>query len=104
MRKTGYIAASAVLILAAVGCQQDTSKTNEKISQIDKRLGNIEKLIKSGVRPAGARGRQAEANPRRRARPPGPNPADTYSVSIAGSAWEGTEHAKVTVVEGFEFA
>ena len=92
---------SAVLLLTAVACQKQAADQSEKIAAIDKRLGNIEKLIQSGARPAGAR---AEAPPQRRARPPGPNPADTYSVDIKDSAWEGAEHAKVTVVEGFEFA
>jgi hypothetical protein len=35
---------------------------------------------------------------------PRPNPADTYAVPIAGAPAKGAEHAKITIVEAFEFA
>ena len=103
MRSFAALAAVGMLTLPVAACQNaNQADTSKKLDDIDKRLGRIEAAIKAGggaARPAGARGQAP-----RRARPPGPNPATTYSVSVKDSAWEGAEHAKVTVVEGFEFA
>jgi protein-disulfide isomerase len=52
-------------------------------------------------------GRLAELEPgegRGRDRPPRPDPAVAYSVPIAGDPFEGPAHAKVTIVEAYEFA
>ena len=93
-----------MLITPLAACQNaNQADTGKKLDDIDKRLGRIEAAIKAGggrARPGGARAEKAP----RRARPPGPNPATVYSVAVKDSAWEGTEHAKITVVEAFEFA
>ena len=59
----------------------------KQVGTIDKRLAKIENLL------AAALEEKAE-----------PDPDSVYAVSIEGDPWAGTEHAPVTLVEGFEFA
>ncbi len=104
MKSFAALAAVGMLAVPMAACQNaNQADTGKKLDDIGKRLGRIEAALKAGggVRggPAGAR-----AKAPRRARPPGPNPTTVYSVPIKDSAWEGAEHAKVTVVEAFEFA
>jgi protein-disulfide isomerase len=63
-----------------------------RLDAIDGRLDRIEK----GRAGAGARPVQA--------RPEGPDPSARYRIPVAGDAHRGATHAKVTLVEAFEFA
>lgn len=101
MRSVAMLAGVSLLTLPMFGCQKQDEETAKKLEAIDKRLANIERAVKSGAaaRPGAARGRQA-----RRQRPPGPNPNTVYSVPVGESAAIGPKHAKVTIVEAFEFA
>jgi hypothetical protein len=80
---------------ALAGCQREDSSIKDKLAQIDKRLSSIEEGL-ARVGAAGGRGM-----PPQRARA---NPADVYSVPIAGAPSRGPAQAKVTIVEAFEFA
>jgi hypothetical protein len=97
-----FMAMAALSLAAAPGCQKDDKSMEAALKRIDDRLAKIESTLEKGVPAragaAGARGQQ------RRGRPPGPDPQAVYSVPIAGSPYSGAEHAKVTVVEAFEFA
>jgi len=97
MRRIGIIAAVATGLLA-LGCQKaGDSGVAERLDSIDKRLASIEgKLESGGARPGAAR-------PKRPQRPR-PNPKDVYAVPVEGAAFKGAKHAKITVVEAFEFA
>ncbi len=98
MRRYGIITAAAVSLLA-LGCQKTGSAgLEEKLESIDKRLSGIEAKLEKGVpAAAGKRGAKRPSRPR-------PNPKDVYSVPIEGAAYVGAKHAKITVVEAFEFA
>jgi hypothetical protein len=87
----------AAFAAGAIGCQRDDASIAEKLDQIDKRLASIEQKIAQGGVGAGRGGQQMPQRPR-------PNPGDTYAVPIAGSPSKGAQHAKVTIVEAFEFA
>lgn len=91
---TGFLSALVALSLGA--CQRDDSAVMAKLDELAKGQEALkEQLAKGGG--AGARRPQRPARPR-------PKPNDVYSVNIAGAAYKGAEHAKVTVVEAFEFA
>jgi hypothetical protein len=65
----------------------------------------LDKVAAGGPAVAGGRGAAPGAAGRDPGgRPPGPDPAETYSVPIAGAAYKGPANAKVTIVEAFEFA
>ena len=96
MNRVGAIVASAIVGLAVMGCTRDDDSVKEKLESIDKRLEGIERALARGAGAAGRRGGQQQ--------PRGPDPATVYSVPIEGAAWEGTNDAKITVVEAFEFA
>lgn len=100
MRQLTALTAALSVPMFLFGCQKSDTKTKEALQKIDKRLAAIEGAIAKGGAPGAARGRNA----RRPQRPPGPNPATTYSVPIDGAAVVGPKHAKITVVEAFEFA
>ena len=93
----------SVAIAGLGACQKDELDAREKVAAIEKKLDGIEQALSKGARPTagrpGERGPQANAE-----RPPGPNPEEVYSVAIDGAPFEGAENAKVTIVEGFEFA
>ena len=85
-----------ILLLGAalVGCQADTTKLNEKIDKLDKKL---DALIAQGGRPGAAAGQQ---------RPPRnePDRSKTYAVPIANNYFDGPADAKITVVKAYEYA
>ena len=87
-------------VLAAVGllgCQQaGDAGVSEKLDQINQRLDSIEKKITAGA------GAAAQRPPRQR--PKRPNPNDVYAAPVGDAPFKGAEHAKVTIVEAFEFA
>ncbi len=93
--KTLTVALCGALLLVA-GCQKaggdaESKKRVEelsaKVDEVDARLKKIETMI-----------REATEGPAE------PDPAATYAVPIEGDPYQGAEAAKVTVVQGFEFA
>ena len=101
MRRIIFLTASALAIAGVAGCQKDDKSMEAALKRIDDRLKNIEDKLEKGV-PAARPGAAAAA--RGQGRPPGPDPAAVYSVPIDGAPFKGAEHAKVTIVEAFEFA
>lgn len=95
-----YLAGLAVL-LSPVACTRDKDDSLEKaLVNIDQRLQKIETRLDS----RGAPTRAGTRAPRRAQRPPGPDPKKVYSVPVAGSPYKGAEHAKVTVVQAYQFS
>jgi hypothetical protein len=85
---TGLLAAGVYVW----GCQPGADPTvTKKLDDITAKLDAIEKKIGTGA-------------PQRPQPPPGPDPTTVYAVPIEGAAFKGPEHAKVTIVEAFEFA
>lgn len=83
-----------VLLLGAVlvACQADTTKLNEKIDKLDKKL---DMLIAQGGRPGAAAQRPAR---------PEPDRAKTYAVSIENDTFDGPADAKITIVKAIDYA
>jgi hypothetical protein len=111
MRRSVTYATALAVALFAMACEQssDSSEVVNKLKDIDKRMKSMEaKLDKmaAGGPVAGGRPGQPGAQPGRDpgGRPPGPDPAEVYSVPIAGSPYVGANNAKVTMIEAFEFA
>ena len=96
MIRMGIAITTALAVGSLLGCQKAGSdELSEKLDQIDKRLASMEKkLDKVGT---------GAARPQQK-RPPGPDPAKVYAAPIAGAAFVGPEHAKVTIVDAMEFA
>lgn len=91
-----------IAALAVPSCQRpaptadnanvETTERLDKIeSRLDKLAKGLEKVEKSAAKPS---------RPSR----PRPDPNTVYSVPVGNSAYSGPEHAKVTVVEAFEYA
>ncbi|MCG8420933.1 MAG: DsbA family protein [Proteobacteria bacterium] len=93
----GLAIAAITLGLALAGCEANTSNVTNKLDEIAKRLDSIDKKLDQVQRGA-ARG-QARRPARAR-----PSADKVYSVPIEGAPSVGPEHAKVTIVKGFEFA
>ena len=86
------------LAVATLGaCAKDESSISSKLDKIEQRLASIESKLAGGALPGAARG---QAGPR----PAQPDPNGVYAVPIAGAPYRGSEHAKITIVEAFEFA
>src|SRR5215467_4822824 len=80
-------------ILAAFACHKTSDNSDEIIARLDRIEKGIEELKK---RPAAA-----AAQPPRR----GPDPSVVYNVPVADTdIAKGPKFAKVTIVEGFDFA
>ena len=104
-RIKGLIFLVSVAVAGLGGCQKDELDAREKLHAIEKRLDGIEQALSKSARAPKKAGAAAERGQRPRAeRPPGPNPTDVYSIPIEGAPFEGAKHAKVTVVDAFEFA
>jgi protein-disulfide isomerase len=79
--------------VSMLACQPvPDENVNKKLDEITKKLDAIEKKIGAG------------GMPQRPQPPPGPDPNAVYSVPIDNSPFVGPKHAKVTIVEAFEFA
>lgn len=91
---------SALLVIAALsgGCPKpqkssagpsakQVEELGKRVDSLDARLAKIETLL------AGALDEPAE-----------PDPAAVYAVPIDGDPYVGAEHARITLIEGFEFA
>ena len=85
-----------VLLCGALlmACQADTTKLNEKIDKLDKKLDAL--LAQGG-------GRGAQPGAQRPSRPE-PDRAKTYAVPIDGDSFEGPADAKITIVEASDYA
>ncbi len=110
-RSVTYATALAVALLAMACEQSGDSEVVNQLKDMNKRLKSMEakldKVAAGGGGPAAAGGRPgAPGAPGRDpgGRPPGPDPAEVYSVPIAGAPAVGPANAKVTLVEAFEFA
>jgi protein-disulfide isomerase len=90
--KLSIIGACAALIVAAACQPVANDETNKKLDEISKKLEAMEKKIGTG------------GQPQRPQPPAGPDPSVVYSVPVDGSPIKGPKHAKVTIVEAFEFA
>ena len=88
---------SLVLLLGVLlaACQADTTKLNEKIDKLDKKL---DALIAQGGRGGG--GQPGAQRPQR----PEPDRAKTYAVPIDGDSFVGPADAKITIVEASDYA
>jgi hypothetical protein len=92
--RLGLLAAALGLIpLTMAGCTREGGTDIEE--RLDKIAERVDKLQGSAGPAAGKRQRPKQARP---------DPATTYAVPIVGSHSEGPKHAKVTLVDGFEFA
>ncbi len=100
MNRFGIGALSGILVLATVACTRDSDAVLAELKKTNERLGSIEdKLAALGrARPQGARGGKQQ-------RPTRPKPGVLYSVPVNDNdAYRGGKHAKVTIVEAFEYA
>ncbi|TPV95576.1 MAG: DsbA family protein [Myxococcales bacterium FL481] len=71
------------------------AEITDRLDKIEERLDKIEKGLKAVEKSA--------AKSKRPSRPR-PDPKTVYSVPLGNSAYSGPEHAKVTIVEVFEYA
>lgn len=100
MNRFGIGALSGVLMLATVSCTRDSDAVLAELKKTNERLDSIEKKldVASRARPQGRRG-GGQPQPRR------PKPGVLYSVPVNDNdAYRGGKHAKVTIVEAFEYA
>jgi protein-disulfide isomerase len=96
MHRTRFAVVSALLVVAcekgsgglSAEDRQKLDAVVARVDAVDKRVAKIEALIPPEA-----------LDPR-----PEPDPNAVYSVPIAGDPSVGPEHAKVTIVEAFEFA
>ena len=96
MKNIGLTFITALSVAAFGACAKDDSSIGGKLDDISKRLETIEKKLDS----APARGAARPQRPQ----PARPDPNKVYSVPIEGAPFRGAEHAKITIVEAFEFA
>jgi protein-disulfide isomerase len=84
---------TGILLVSALGCQKEDPRIGDvldKLDKIDKRLDNIEK--RPGVAAAPPQRRQADPN-------------TVYNLPVLDNdVMRGAKAAKVTIVEGFDFA
>jgi len=89
---------SLVLVLGVLAaCQADTTKLNEKIDKLDKKL---DALIAQGGRGGARPGAQPPTGPR----PGEPDGSKTYAVPIVNDPFDGPADAKITVVKAYDYA
>ena len=100
MKRLGLLAAIMVP-LGLSGCTRDSDSNIEKrLDRIESRLASLSERAKTVKTQPKGKGKDRPKRPPR----PRPNPNTTYSVPIDGSISIGPKHAKVTLIEGFEFA
>jgi hypothetical protein len=96
MNRFGIGALSGVLVMATVACTRDSDTVLAELKKTNARLDSIEKKLD-----AVGRARPQGAQPR----PERPKPGVLYAVPVNDNdAYRGGKHAKVTVVEAFEYA
>ena len=101
MRSFSILSLSVVMAGSLTACQRpapasDNSEVIAKLEEIDGKLDKLEKKVEKVSKSGG--------NDRKRNRRPRPDANTVYSVPVGDAPWKGTEHAKVTVVEAFEYA
>lgn len=104
MARIGFVIASVFALATVLACQRDDSSINDKLDELAENQKKIlEKVGQGGGSGSAAaeRARKARAKKRRRAKP---KPNEIYAVPIEGAPAVGPKHAKVTMVEAFEFA
>lgn len=101
MRKLGFIILTGLAAVSLWACQQDNTAVMEKLDQIEKKVTELDKRLGQGG--AGAPG-AAAARGQQQQQPSQPDPQQVYAVSIDGAPYKGAEHAKITIVDAFEFA
>ena len=87
--------ALVLLLTVLAGCQADTTKLNEKIDKLDKKLDAL--IAQGGRGGGGAAGQQRPARVE-------PDRAKTYAVPIDNDFFEGPADAKITVVKATDYA
>lgn len=93
MMKQTVLAAGVALAVAAA-CQPVADESvSKKLDEINKKLDALDKKVAAGPQ-----------RPNMPQQPSGPDPNTVYSVAVDGSPFKGPKHAKVTMVEAFEFA
>jgi protein-disulfide isomerase len=98
MKRIGYLFLGACIMVAVSACETAQSRNlDEKLDGIVARLDRLEKSLQAA--PGAGRGMGQQ-----RQRPAEPDPTKVYAVPIEGSPAKGPEHAKVTIVEAYEFA
>lgn len=96
MKRIGYLFLGLCTMAAVAACEAQGRNVDAKLDDIVARLDKLEKDLQA--RPAAGRGM-----PQQRQRME-PDPTKVYAVPIEGAPAKGPEHAKVTLVEAFEFA
>ena len=97
MKRIGYLFLGVFAVTAVAACETASSgNTEAKLDDILARLETLEKDLQA--RPGAGR-----AMPQRQ-RPAEPDASKVYAVPVAGAPTKGPAHAKVTLVEAFEFA
>jgi protein-disulfide isomerase len=89
--KNMFVFASSFALVAACQPVADDS-VSKKLDEINKKLDALDKKVAAGPQ---------RPMPQQ---PAGPDPNTVYSVAIDGAPFKGPKHAKVTIVEAFEFA
>ena len=102
MKRLGVLFLASVFAAGALGCQKADDAVVKKLDEISVKLDKldaIEKKLAAGGGPGAARPQMPQGP-----QPGRPDPATVYSVPIDGNPSVGPAHAKVTIVEAFEFA
>ncbi len=89
MKKLTWAVAPFALVVAA-GCQPTGNvELEKKVEDLTKRIAALEARPAAPARPQG---------------PQGPDPSAVYAVPVDNAPVKGPKHAKITIVEAFEFA
>ena len=100
MPRLPFLYAVAVAVLPLTGCERQAAQSNDnsavlsKLDEISKKLSSLEEKIEEAA-PV-----KRDAGPKRLR----PDPNKTYAIAVGDSPYKGPKHAKVTIVEAFEYA
>ncbi len=101
-RRLGFLFVAGLVMIGLVACQKADDAVVQKLDEISKKLDKLDKLDDIEKKLTG--GARGAARPKPGPRPGRPDPKKVYSVPITGNPFVGAKHAKVTIVEAFEFA
>lgn len=102
MRRFSYLFIGGAFAVSLAGCQRpaagggDNSEVLAKLDEISKKLNDLEENVEKAAKAGGAKPSRPER--------PRPDAKATYSIPVGDSPYVGPEHAKVTIVEAFEYA